>query len=99
VSRPTVPVPHAPLVRHLCIYQRPQPRIGADDVVATELDVQRGVDGVQQETDLLRSRLGDIRYRSRRILVRQAEIHAAQLLRHREHEAVELSWYGNGQRS
>ncbi len=78
--------------------QRPQPGVRADHVVGAERDVQRRVHRVQQELRLLRSRLRHIGYRAGRVLVREPQIHTAQLFGHREHEAIDLAWDRNRQR-
>ena len=78
--------------------QRPQPRIGADDVVAVQRDTQRGVHHVQQEGDLPRGRLWHIGNGSGRFFVGQAQVDPSELFGHGEDESVELAGDRNGQR-
>ena len=78
--------------------QRPQARVGADDVVVAECGVQRGVDGVEQERDLRGRRLRDVGNRSWGILVGQPQVYPAELFGHREHEPVDLTRDRNRQR-
>ncbi|BCO35481.1 hypothetical protein MHEC_19140 [Mycobacterium heckeshornense] len=58
---------------------------------------QGSVHRVEQEVDFVRSRLRHIGNRAGRVFVGQAKVDPAQLLGHREHEAVEFAGYRNGQ--
>ena len=84
--------------RPLRVDERPQAGVRPDDVVGSERDVECGVDGVEQERDLLRRRLRHVGNGTGRILVGEPEIDAAELLGHGEHEAVELTGNRNRQR-
>ena len=72
------------------VNERPQTGVGAGNVRCGQRSLQRGVDDVEQESDFARGRFRHIRYRTRRLLVGQAQIDPAQLHRQREDESVGL---------
>ena len=76
------------------VQQWAQAGVGPDHVGGAERGGQRRVDGVEQESHLIRGRLRHVGNRARRLLVGQPQVDAPQLLGHREHEPVGLPGIG-----